>query len=180
MSYSRVNNNCFECPEAASAVAAVNDLIESIAAESRAITEDAAALLNEAATSDPENAAKLFKSVEALRVRRMKNLLHELRVPALKEAAFPLLTEALDAEIIRAEEALTKQEATLNKHAEELGYAPTSQAYLSFFRSNPERRDLAVRAQETRRLKSTGTYQLTPEDGAITEGIKKAIAGMLK
>ncbi|MEI7880805.1 MAG: hypothetical protein WCI95_08010 [bacterium] len=180
MSYFKINTNCFESPEAEAAVSIVNELIDTIAAESKAIEADGAALLNEAATCEPGDAAKLFKSVDALRVRRLKNLLQELRVPALKEAAFPLLIAALDAEIVRAEAAFNEQEAVLNKHAAELGYDPAGREYLSFVRTNPLRRDLMLKAQDTRRLKSTGTYALTVEDTAATEGIKKAIAGMLR
>jgi hypothetical protein len=180
MSYSKINTNCFESPEAETAVSIVNELIDSIAAESKAIDADGAALLNEAATCEPGDAAKLFKSVDALRVRRMKNLLQELRIPALKEAAFPLLVDALDAEIVRAETAFNEQEAILNRHAAELGYEPNGREYMSFIRTNPERRDLMLKAQDTRRLKSTGTYALTDADTAATEGIKRAIAGMLR
>jgi hypothetical protein len=163
MSYQKLNNQTFSSPEAEAALNTVNGLIDAVATESKSIEFDAAELLAQAGTTEPENAAKLFKAVDALRVRRMKNYLQELRIPALKEAAFPLLVDALEAEIVRAEAAFNEQEAVLNKHAEELGYESNSREYLSFIRTNTLRRDLMLRASDTRRLKSSGIYMLTAD-----------------
>ena len=180
MSYSKLNTHTFSSPEAEEALNTVNGLIDSVAAETKLIEQDAANLLAQAATTAPEDAAKLFKAVDALRVRRMKNHLQELRIPALKESAFPLLVAALDAEIIRAEAAFNQKESALAKVVEGLGYPANSPQALQLIRTDPERRDLKLAAQDTRRLKSSGTYALTVEDEAATMAIHKAIGGMLK
>ncbi len=180
MSYQKLNNQTFASPEAEAALNAVNNLIDEIATEAKSIESDAAELLAQAGTTEPENAAKLFKAVDALRIRRMKNNLQELRIPALKESAFPLLIAALDAEIIRAESAFNAKESALAKVVEGLGYPANSPQALQLIRTDPERRDLKLAAQDTRRLKSSGTYALTVDDEAATMAIHKAIGGMLK
>ena len=180
MSYQKLNNQTFASPEAEAALNAVNSLIDQVAAESKSLESDAAALLAQAGTTEPEDAGKLFKAVDALRIRRMKNHLQELRVPGLKESAFPLLVEALESEIARTEQAFQEKESALAKVVEGLGYPANSPQALQLIRTDPARRDLMLVAKDTRRLKSSGVYALTAEDSALTAEIHKAIGAMLK
>ncbi len=69
------------------AVNAVNAAIGAVQTEAAAIDSEAAAIVADAEGADPTAAEKLAKRVEALRVRRVANILRELKILPLKETA---------------------------------------------------------------------------------------------
>jgi hypothetical protein len=99
--YARIGSVIYHTPESLAIVEKINQAIGSYQAEEQAIKADSEALIHQAMQAGPEDAPKLVKIVEALRLRRLKNVLKALRIPSMKPEATRLIRAAAAAEVAR-------------------------------------------------------------------------------
>ena len=159
---------------AQAACSAVNQAIEAVTSEAAQIEREAAALIAEALATDPTDAGRLAKRVEALRVRKLANIMRELQIPALKEAAQTAVRAAAArvAEVQASE--LASREGELNAAADKLGLAKDALQRTSLIRSDKARNVASGKASDARSL-SINFKSLTDGDRAAVESLRLAI-----
>jgi hypothetical protein len=178
MSFSRINAATFDDGAARSAVAAVNEAIGQIADEAAAIATDADALVADAMQAAPSAAARLMKRAEALRVRRLANMLRELQIAKLKGEAQKAIRIAATAAAEKLSRDLEAHEAELRKNALALGYNEKSADFRNLFVTDQGRRDI-LRVKNTARNYAGNVHMMTPDDHAHAAQLRATIAGAL-
>lgn len=165
-------------PAAHEAVEKANAAIDAYQAETSAIASDSAALVESAMQAAPDDAARLVKGLEALRLRRIRNLLVALQVPAVKVAACAAIRSAAAEEVKVKTEALENQEGVIREAAEVLGYATGSRQRIQLFNADPIRRDLTLAVSDARSRCSFSAA--CDEDAAEVDEVKRQLAALLK
>jgi len=165
--------------EAEKAKEAINTVINSVACEQVALARAGADLVTNALEADPEDAPKLAKAVEALRVRRLRNLMLEMQVPRLKAAAQAVLRAAAAAEVIAQQEGVEIAEESIHVHATSLGYSQGDRFYQQILVSDPNRRN-ALQTRNRVQLEANNLQLLTDADKAREAELRKEIEAALK
>jgi len=179
MSFSRINATPYDDEAARAALDHVNEAIGAVAEEAAAIVGEGEALVKAAMDAEPKDATKLAKAGQALRTRRLANLLREMRILTLKQDAQVTVRAAAASEVERIKPALAAHEATLGETAQTLGHQEGSRLWTQLFVTDPTRRDL-LRAKNTAHNSSVNLRTMTPEDFAYAAQLRAAIAAALK
>ena len=87
MKFSQIGCDCFGDAAAQYAVDAANSAVNAIDTEQAAIVAESEALIERALTADPEDTAKILKAAQAMSARKLKCLLMNAKIPALKVEA---------------------------------------------------------------------------------------------
>lgn len=165
-------------PAALAAVQTVNAAIDAVQMEALQIEADGAALVNEALADDPADASKLAKRVEALRVRRLSNIMRELHIPALKESAQVAVREAAGREATVQQDALAVREGELSDAADALGLGPNDVQRTQLTRSDKVRHLAIGRLTDARHL-ANNFKAVTDADRSAVESLRLAITEAL-
>ncbi len=175
----RIPNAATNDPEAKAAVDAVNVAVGQIAVEAQQIEAEGADILKDAEGCDPTDAPKLAKRVESLRVRRLANVIRELRVPAMKAAVEPVVRSAARAEVDRWAKMLVEHDAILNQAADSIGMGKDSPQRRNLFLTDENRRSLLA-AVASAEMESNNWFARTEADAARVAELKAELASMLR
>lgn len=176
--YPRISSPDYGSESAAAVIEKTNAAIDAFEVEIKAIESDGKALLDTACECEPSESAKLFKTVEGLRLRRLKALLSVLQVPRMKEDGFKHIQIAREAAITKANAELAEHEADMNAVADSLDYAAASRERVQFLAQNPKRVALTQALKDAR---SSGVKLcLTADDALATDEIKAQVKAMLR
>lgn len=175
----RVANAAKDDPTARAAVDAVNVAIGQIEAEGAQIDRDAAVIIADACEADPTDAPKLVKRVEALRVRRLANILRELQIVPMKQAVEPIVRQACATAAARWSEALVQHETLLTEAANNLGMPENSRQRTALFVGDENRRSLLAAIADANGA-SCNWFARCKADSERVEELRGMLATMLR
>lgn len=161
------------------AVNTVNAAIGEVQTEAAAIDSEAAAIVADAEGADPTDAAKLAKRVEALRVRRVANILRELKILPLKESASTAVRIAAKQQGEQWSRELVEIEAVIGKAADMIGAVEGTVRRTSMIRTDPNRNSL-VGAIRDCGFAACNYSAVTADDKARVVELKGQLASMLR
>jgi hypothetical protein len=179
MSFSRITADTYGNPDAELAVNTANARILEVVNEARQIEEEAAAIVATALNADPKDAPKLCKRHEALRARKLRALMYELRIPGLKREAETAVRVAARAHAEKQAELLATCEGDLRKAALSLGYVEGDRNFTQLFVSDPNRRG-CLGSKTDAEFRANNYHALTAEDRIHEAELRKRIAEALR
>ncbi|MEI7899800.1 MAG: hypothetical protein WCK89_06075 [bacterium] len=174
----RLGNPIHGDAAAQSAVDSVNAAIEAVDTEAKAIEVESKALVEDALSADPSTAERLARAVAKLRVRRLANIMTELGIPQLKEAAEKAVRAAAVTAAAAAAAELADREKELNAAADQLGLAKDAMQRTQLIRSD-KARNLAVGREKDCRSLASAYRGVTEADAAAVDALRAAVTQAL-
>jgi hypothetical protein len=178
--FAKIGCDCFGDATAQAAVDAENSAVDAIDLENADITAEYTALLEQAVTSETEDAGKLLKQAQVLKLRRLKNVLATARIPALKLAAEVAVKNAATTRTAELEQELAVVEERLGKAAAGLGYQEGDAMWHRVFHGDAQRRELKDAIRISRQAIGKTRFWSTEDAERATAELRAAIALLLK